>query len=277
LIISFFPTLVISASGDDIEHNYQLMLDQVVDVQSQIQYFHPFLEKLYPIAIVADGHFYIFDIDSFTNRYQFIKKAPLPNPLPENIAASFPLQAFDARPSCVLGEKILERVDFFVTTFHEFMHCAQMSAGEQDIKSGLGIYQKAMSVNDYMWEINHPFPYADSVFVSTYDTFLSALEQGNSELIQKCRARLAVYLSSIDYEYMCWQEWKEGFARKIENDIRQHFQLEINNTGCFAPFDRIVFYYGGEQFIRFLELKVPSINRSVKDLFAIIQSPEEIR
>ena len=134
-----------------------------------------------------------------------------------------------------------------------------------------------MSANDYMWEINRPFPYADSVFISTYDTFLNALEQGKSELIQKCRARLAAHLSSIDYEYMCWQEWKEGFARKIENDIRQHFQLEINNAGCFAPFDRTVFYYGGEQFIRFLELKVPAIKGSVKDLFAIIQSPEEIR
>ena len=276
LIILYMAIHVLSASGDDIEHQYQRLLNKVVDIQKQIQYIHPFLEKLYPIAIVADAHFYIFDIDSATNRYQFIKKSPLPNPLPENIAASFPLQAYDARPSCVIGEKILDRTDFYVTTFHEFMHCAQMSAGEQDIKSGLGIYQKAMSANDYMWEIAHPFPYTDSVFFSTYDTFLNALEQDNSELIQKCRARIADHLSSIDYEYMCWQEWKEGFARKIENDIRQHYQLEINNTGRFAPFDRIVFYFGGEQLIRYLELKSPSTTLSVKELFAIIQSPQEI-
>jgi hypothetical protein len=71
---------------------------------------------------------------------------------------------------------------------------------------------------------------------------------------------------------MCWQEWKEGFARKIENDIRQRFKLELNNSGRFAPFDRIVFYYGGEQFIRYLELKAET-NQSLTDLFERIYSP----
>jgi len=34
------------------------------------------------------------------------------------------------------------------------------------------------------------------------------------------------YLKNHDYEYMIWQQWKEGFARYIENKIRNTLNVE---------------------------------------------------
>lgn len=34
-------------------------------------------------------------------------------------------------------------------------------------------------------------------------------------------------LTTPDYEYMVWEEWKEGFARLIENRIRNNLELKL--------------------------------------------------
>lgn len=47
------------------------------------------------------------------------------------------------------------------------------------------------------------------------------------------------------YEYMVWQEWKEGFARVIENRIRDRLGLPQNAGGSSSLLIRTVFS-GGE-------------------------------
>jgi hypothetical protein len=124
-----------------------------------------------------------------------------------------------------------------------------------------------MEANDYMWELNHNFPYQDSLFVAYYTQFLIALDNDEDIKIKDLRDQLKQYLKPVDYEYMVWQEWKEGFARLIENKIRTHLNLEENNYGCNKPYNRVSFYYGGAKLIEYLSKKNPELYLDIEMLF----------
>lgn len=64
-----------------------------------------------------------------------------------------------------------------------------------------------------MWELEHPFPYGDADFVRDYKDLLSALGTGDEGRVVSIRKALKERLSWEDWEYMTWQEWKEGTAR----------------------------------------------------------------
>ena len=96
-----------------------------------------------------------------------------------------------------------------------------------------------------------------------YSRFLDA----NAEDIPDIRRKLKEYLSRKDYEYMVWQEWKEGFARYIENIIRGVLQLKENNSGREKPFTRITFYTGGEKMVKWLQSRDPGIILNIEKLF----------
>jgi hypothetical protein len=66
---------------------------------------------------------------------------------------------------------------------------------------------------------------------------------------------------------MVWVEWKEGFARFIENEIRSRYGIEANHSGEEPPYNRVTFYYGGEMFIRFLNRDDRERLRDVEELF----------
>ncbi len=61
---------------------YKDALQKVFEIQSNIKDVHPFLEKMYPIAIVKDDYFFIFDVDSLGKSYVFVKKSPTGMPVP---------------------------------------------------------------------------------------------------------------------------------------------------------------------------------------------------
>ncbi|MGB4528172.1 MAG: hypothetical protein WBI68_01060, partial [Bacillota bacterium] len=69
-----------------------------------------------------------------------------------------------------------------------------------------------------------------------------------------------------------WQEWKEGFARYIENKIRAYLGLPLNLAGDLiddsSPFTRVSFYAGGAMLIGFLESVRPKAVRDLRLLFA---------
>ena len=70
-----------------------------------------------------------------------------------------------------------------------------------------------MERKDFMWELEHPFPYGDADFVRDYKDLLSALGTGDEGRVVSIRKALKERLSWEDWEYMTWQEWKEGTAR----------------------------------------------------------------
>jgi hypothetical protein len=215
-------------------------------MQKEVAFIHPALQDYYPLAIIQNDSLYIFDYNKEELKYKFIKQAPVPFPMSEDMQASFPLSVYDNIPTCVVGKKIFNSIDGYTFIMHEFVHCWQAGTVEMEIKSKLKIVQVANAKQDYLWELAHPFPYDDSLFVIHYQDFITALTNNELDEARTQRTMLKECLSDVDYEYMVWEEWKEGVARYVENKVKSHFSLGVNTYGKDKPYDRILFYYGGE-------------------------------
>ena len=118
-----------------------------------------------------------------------------------------------------------------------------------------------------MWEIQHPFPYTAVDFIQPYTQFLAGLAARDAALVDDSRRALRAYLGVHDFEYMAWQEWKEGFARWMENQVKQQVGLPMNSGGLVKPFSRVLFYAGGEALIDYLAAAHPGITEDLPALF----------
>jgi hypothetical protein len=243
---------------------YLPQLQQIFQLQQTIRDIHPFLEKLFPVAIVKDDQFFIYDLDPAGQEYIFARQVETPMPVPPQVRAAFPLENYDERMVCVVTGDVFDQLAGYVTIFHEFIHCRQFESGEQQVKQSLDVARKALAANDFMWEINHPFPYSSPDFVRAYQAVLEA--QSLAE-IMRARQRLKEMLSANDYEYMVWQEWKEGLARFIENRIKVRLGLPQNQGGKEQPFSRVTFYAGGANFIATLDKAEPGLITDIERLF----------
>jgi hypothetical protein len=166
--------------------------------------------------------------------------------------------------ACVVTPEVFDDPYGYVTIFHEFIHCQQADTCEQRLKERLSVARQARCANDPMWEINHPFPYTSHAFTQAYAYFLSAQAL---EEIEPVRRQLEGMLSDEDYEYMVWQEWKEGFARYIENRIRRRLSLPENLGGGQPPFSRVAFYAGGAHYIQGIGQRLPELLTHIEALF----------
>jgi len=124
-----------------------------------------------------------------------------------------------------------------------------------------------MQAGDYMWEINYPFPYQSSEFSRVYSLFLEALSKDEAGVVFESRRQLRRILSGDAFEYMVWQEWKEGLARFIENRVRNRLGLEENHSGSEKPFCRVSLYEGGARFIAFLFQRKRELLVEIEDHF----------
>ncbi len=258
--------LVINLRQTNFEANFSTQFQKLTELHTQIKQLHPVLAHLYPVVIMEKKHFYIFDFDSVKQKYQFIKKVPTTFPLPEKIRAAFNLAEYDNQTVCVVTKDVFDSMDGYVTIFHEFVHCYQGATCEQKIKSQLSVAQEAMRRQDYMWELNHPFPYTDSIFTKCYEKLLQINPADENEIIG-IRNALKGHLKKEDFEYLCWQEWKEGLARFIENKIQAELQLPLNQYGVEKPFHRVTLYAGGAKMIQLLFKKYPSDLSNLESLF----------
>ena len=242
-------------------------LQKLVTIQQKIKDIHPYLKFFNPVAIYENDSLFIFDIDSVSNKYEYKKKNQAPFPMPDGIRASFPIEAYSGKPVCIVTNDICESLNGYITIFHEFVHCRQFLTVELQLKNQLEIAKEAAKKNDYSWEITYPFPYADTIFVNNYSSLIKAADTNDFRSVVKYRNNLKEYLKLTDYEYMIWEEWKEGFARLIENKICRRYNLKENTFGSEKPYNRITFYYGGEKYIKFLIGNNPVLYNNMKDLF----------
>jgi hypothetical protein len=242
-------------------------LQYLVEMQKNIRWIHPFLDEFHPIVFAESGYLYIFDYDTLSGKYDFVKKELAPFPLPEKVKASFPLSVYDSKPCCIVTKDIFDTKAGYVTIFHEFMHCQQFLTCELKLKKDLKIAQEAAKRSDYSWEINYSFPYSDSLFVEYYSGFMAALKnQDKAVIIEYCR-KLKQHLSQVDFEYLVWLEWKEGFARLIENRIQSYLGIDVNQYGKDKPYNRVTFYCGGSRFIYYLIQTEPELYTDIDALF----------
>ena len=93
------------------------------------------------------------------------------------------------------------------------------------------------------------------------------MEKGLEAETFKSRKQLKKYLNQIDFEYLTWIEWKEGFARVIENRIKSSLGIEENYSGKVKPHNRVSFYYSGAKLIEYLVGKEPALYVDIESLF----------
>jgi hypothetical protein len=242
-------------------------LRKIIEIQEQIKDIHPFLERIFPVAVATDGNFFVFEFDHERKDFVFIRKFPVKWEIPEGLRAAFPLDFYDNKMACAVTPDAFDSLEGYAFIFHGFIHCQQWEICELKLKRRLEVAQEAMKNGDYMWELTHPFPYENENFSEIYYRFLKALEYKDLDSIYQYRGQLRNILNKKDFEYMVWQEWKEGFARYIENLIRIRLGLPENHFGDQKPFSRITFYEGGSRFIEFLSDKEPELLINIEDLF----------
>ncbi|MCD6551472.1 hypothetical protein [Thermotoga sp.] len=247
--------------------DYQKNLQKIIEIREEIKNVHPFLEKIFPVAIVTDGSFFVFEFNPEERRFFLVRKFPAKMEIPESLRAAFPLDFYANRIACVVTPDVFDSLEDYTAVFHEFIHCQQWEICELKLKQRLKVAQEAVRRGDYMWELAYPFPYEDEVFSKAYSRFLKALEYGDSASVHRCRGQLRDTLGEKDFEYMVWQEWKEGFARYIENRIRKRLGLTENHSGLKKPFCRTTFYEGGARLIEFFIAKEPELSVNIEDLF----------
>jgi|WetSurMetagenome_2_1015567.scaffolds.fasta_scaffold02884_6 hypothetical protein len=264
--INYSKSQNVVSGRDSIEIKYDTSLQKIVKIYEQVKSFYKVLDKLQPIAIAENNYFYIFDSEN-NSEYKFIKKAPVSFPIPQGIRAAMPLESYNFKSVCVVTGDAFDNLENCILVFHEFVHCTQFQTVEMNLKGKLEINKIAMEKQDYMWEINYGFPYTNEDFVKTYSEFIDALDKQDSISIKTCRCKLKNILSKNEYEYLTWQEWKEGYARYVENKLQAYFELNINEYGKLIPFNRITFYAGGSKYIDYLIQKEPTLKDNLELLY----------
>lgn len=231
---------------------YRGQFGQLMELHDKIKDLHPALRCLYPIALVNGEMFDIYDLASDGQSYIYQKSAPLPMPVPKGMRAAFPLDTYGGKMACVVTPDVFESPEGFVTILHEFVHCYQFETCEQELKMSLDVARKAKEEGNFMWEIEHPFPYEALEFIRSYQHFLVAVDNKDHQAVIQTRQNLRIYLGRHDFEYMVWQEWKEGFARWIENRVKNQLNYPENRKGLNTPYSRVLFYPGGEALVNYL-------------------------
>ncbi len=255
-----------------VEEKYSGKLEVIFGYLDSLRGVHPFIENLCPIAIAEEDHFYVFDLDDSGSSYNLVLWEETGMEVPRGVRAAMPLQFYQNRCACVVSGDVFDNPEGYVTIFHEFIHCHQWNTVEPELRNRLPLAVKQTIMENYMWEINHPFPYDDEKIVNKYGEFISALDKEDTTEAINIREDILSMLSDDDYQYMVWQEWKEGFALYVENNMRNALGLPANRVGRNLPQSRLLFYAGGEAYIRMLLRQNPDLGTDIKTLFEIMYS-----
>ena len=261
-------------SLETVARRYGQSLNKIFEYQAKVADLHPALASVYPVAIVENGQISVFDPDPDSQGFQPVNAFPDTMNIPVGIRAAMPLNFWNNRMACVVSGEVFDSPTGYALILHEYVHCYQWETCELRLKEGMSIYQQAMKKKDYMWELQHPFPYGDSNISGLYAEWMAAMAKNQPGAVDRTRIQLRKMLPPADWEYMTWQEWKEGLARWLENKIRLRLGLPENQNGCRPPFTRVTFYCGGARFIDQLERATPGLVGNIESLYIRISRLE---
>lgn len=248
-------------------HRQLASLKKIINLQKQIQDIDISLQGLHPITIAEDNTFYVFDLDAANENYELKLEYPVQMQIPKGILAAFPLDFYNMKPSAIVTEEAFNNLDGYVAVFHEFVHCYQAETCENELRETLEIEGLSKKENNIMWEINHEFPYEDPIFIAKTNELNNCFSKMDYKNVINYYKDLKEYLNKIDYEYMMWQQWKEGYARYIENLVNDRLGLDRNANKLQAPYDRVSFYEIGSRYIALLLHINSSLKGNIKDLY----------
>lgn len=243
----------------------ELALSPVLKKKQEACQVHSLFNHQYPIGIGVSDKLYVFQEQS--GGYQYKATVSMPMEIQEGTKAAFSVDNFE-ECCCIITPSCLKESNFYATILHEFVHCYQDRTCEQALKGQLEIYQRAISSHDYMWEINHAYPYTNPDYIELIQN-ISSLDYHQ---IQNALSNLKSILEANHYEYMIWQIWKEGFARFIENKIL-HMNGIIENDGgneLVSP-SRTSLYFIGDRIWRQLELQNTDLIEDIEKVFPILE------
>jgi hypothetical protein len=244
------------------------LINKIFAIFEKINRLDKSLEHLYPIAIVEDNDFFVYDLNLSGKQYEYKMNFPLQMSLPNEILAAFPLEGYEGKMAAVVTNKAFDDMEGIVSIFHEFVHCFQYYHYERKIKETLIIAQEAEKKQDYMWELNFPFPYNNEEFIG------KTIKLNNGYDIKRYHAEMKNILNGKEFEYMIWQEWKEGYARYIENMIREKIGIKRNSNILKPPFDRVCFYEIGSKNIEILINRKKELKNNLEKIFYEIKKCE---
>jgi hypothetical protein len=242
-------------------------LDRVVRLQHDVRDVHPLFAASYPIAVVENSTFYVFEPILDAGGYALSAVEAVSIPVPPGVRAAFPLDSLDGRAACVITPDAFDSMQGYVLILHEFAHCHQWATCEPGLREGLELARKARAAGDVMWEISYPFPYARVEAI--HRQWIAELERGH--LDSHLRLDLRARLTADDWDYLTWQEWKEGSARYIENRIRSRLGLSANRRGHSGELDRTSFYAGGALYAAYLISRRPTLASDMALLFSAMR------
>ena len=246
---------------------FRAELEKVSSYREKVADLHPAFAKTYPVALAEDGRLTVFEPGADGRTWTLAARAPVKPLLPVGVKAAMPLGFWGNRMACVVTPEIFAVPGGYAVILHEFVHCYEWETVEGKLKEGLEINREAMARRDFMWELQYPFPYGNGEVKRVYELWLAALEKGRTKKAGHWRSLLRKGLSSRDWEYMTWQEWKEGLARYLENRVRSRLAMGINLPDPNPPFDRVTFYRGGELLITRLQKSEPGLDKDIERLY----------
>jgi hypothetical protein len=247
--------------------NFKADLQKVLDLQRDMVEINPLFEQYYPVAIAVGEQFLIHEVGPESGQYALTQEVPVPMPIPEGVRAAFEIEQLDGRCAAVVTPDAFESQQEQVLVLHEFVHCHQAATCEESLKGTLEIARQAKAEGHQTWELDSPFPYEGEAFARLYPAWMDALKADDAAAARSVRAELCAALSSLEVEYMIWQEWKEGYARWVENRIQQRLGLPVNTFGDTPPFNRISFYVGGAAYFDWLAEREPAVMTDLPELF----------
>ncbi|MDR1837796.1 MAG: hypothetical protein LBQ89_09080 [Treponema sp.] len=242
-------------------------MDDVIKMHDKVKNIHVSLEKLYPITVINNGYFFIFDKNEIGHKYEFKRKVETSVVVSGEILTAFHLDFYDMKPSVVISENMIGNLGNDILVLHEFVHCFQLENGAIEIKNGLSIQKQEMAKKNYNWEIDFSFPYNNEYLIDKTMELSDCFTRDNYENVEIYRNCMRAYLHKAEYEYMIWQEWKEGFARYVENLIRKELGLRLNGNILVQPFGRVHFYEIGSKYIEMLIKNDKGLNDNIVKLF----------
>ena len=242
-------------------------MDNIIKIHDSVKNIHVSVEKLYPITVINDGYFFVFDKNEIGDKYELRRKVETSVVVSNDILTAFHLDFYDMKPSVVISKDMLVNPGNDILVLHEFVHCYQLENGSLEIRNGLSIQGQEMAKKNYNWEIDFPFPYNNEYFIDKTVELAGCFANGKYEDVIIYRNCMRTYLHKTEYEYMIWQLWKEGFARYVENLIRRELGLKLNGNVLRPPFGKVHLYEIGSKYVEMLIKKDKKLNDDIIKIF----------
>jgi hypothetical protein len=249
---------------------YLRKLQALVELQATIQTTLLLFLEYYPIAIYESDHVFIFDFDKAAHGYELVGIESNTMGLFHGVRAAFPLACYHNRACVVVSGEVFDSLWEVVAVFHEMVHCYQFNTCEVELRATLEIERTSVNTSHYSWELHYPFPYDDSKVAALIDELLEQMADRDLDKAFHIRNELRLLLNTEQYEYLVWQEWKEGFARFIENKVRKQLGIDDNHAGAAKPYTRTTLYETGSRLIACIMNECSDCQADSKKLFHIM-------